>query len=435
MKVRSAAARVIAKLLKQQGSLSSLLPEAASSVPTKDHALLQELCYGCCRWQPRLECYLEQLLDKPLRSKDLDVHALLLLGLYQLIYTRIPDHAAISATVDAARALKKPWATKFVNGVLRSWQRRSDSLNQQLAGKAEFDYAHPRWFVDAVRLAWQDEADALLAANNSHPPFTLRVNRLRSSRDEYLQRLRDEGLEARPTDISADGITLTKAMDVRQLPGFDEGLVSVQDEAAQLCAPLMDLGPEQLILDACCAPGGKTAHILESLGGNGTSKVVAVDVSEQRLQRSRETLARLDLQARLLVGDASQPENWWQQDALFDRILVDAPCSATGVIRRNPDIKLLRRSDDVERLAAIQLNILANIWRKLKPGGLLLYATCSVLPQENTEIVDAFLGKTDDAEHLPIAADWGVAQAFGRQLLPRDGGSDGFYFARLRKRV
>lgn len=435
MKVRSAAARVLAKLLNQQGSLSSLLPEAARSVAAKDQALLQELCYGCCRWQPRLECYLRQLMDKPLRNKDLDVHGLLLLGLYQLIYTRIPDHAAISATVEAARALKKPWATKLVNGVLRSWQRRADSLNEQLAGNPEFDYAHPQWFVEAVKAAWRQEAEALLAANNSHPPFTLRVNSLQTSRDDYLHRLQEQGIEASPTSISTDGITLARAMDVHQLASFDEGLVSVQDEAAQLCAPLLDLGPNQLILDACCAPGGKTAHILESLGRDSGSKVVAVDVSEERLQRSRDTLSRLGLEAELLVGDASQPEQWWQQDSLFDRILVDAPCSATGVIRRNPDIKLLRRPEDVERLSTLQLDILANIWRKLKPGGLLLYATCSVLPQENSQLVEKFMRQTDDAEHLPIDADWGISQPFGRQLLPSDGGSDGFYFARLRKRV
>lgn len=435
MKVRSAAARVLAKLLNQQGSLSSLLPEAARSVPGKDHALLQELCYGTCRWQPRLECYLKQLLDKPLRTKDMDVHGLLLLGLYQLGYTRIPDHAAISATVEAARALKKPWATKFVNGVLRSWQRRSASLDQQLAGNAEFDFAHPQWFVDAVNAAWPQEAEALLAANNSHPPFTLRVNQLLTSRDDYLQQLQEQGIEATPTELSADGITLAKAMDVHQLPGFGDGLVSVQDEAAQLCAPLLDLGQEQSILDACCAPGGKTAHILESLGANSSSKVVAVDLSKERLQRSRETLHRLGLEAELLVGDASQPEQWSQQGSLFDRILVDAPCSATGVIRRNPDIKLLRGPADVERLAALQLNILANIWNKLKPGGLLLYATCSVLPQENTQLVARFMSKIDDAEHLVIDGDWGIAQPFGRQLLPRAGGNDGFYFAQLRKRV
>lgn len=433
MKVRSAAARVLAKLLNQQGSLSSLLPEAARSVPTKDHALLQELCFGCCRWQPRLQCYLDLLLDKPLRSKDMDVHALLLLGLYQLIYMRVPDHAAISSTVEAARALKKPWATKLINGVLRSYQRGAPKLDEQLAGRAEFISAHPRWFVDAVNSAWPEQAEALLSANNAHPPFTLRVNQLRISRDEYLARLLESGIEGKATTLSSDGITLLKPTDVFQLPGFADGMVSVQDEAAQLCAPLLDLGENQMILDACCAPGGKTAHILESVGQHN-GKVVAVDLSEQRLQRSKETLDRLRLEAELIVGDASRPEDWWQGSS-FDRILVDAPCSATGVIRRNPDIKLLREAADIERLASIQLAILTNIWNLLKPGGQLLYATCSVLPQENVRIVEAFVNKTDNVEHLPIDANWGIEQSFGRQLLPRIDGNDGFYFARLRKKL
>lgn len=437
MKVRSAAARVLAKLLNQQGSLSSLLPEAARSVPAKDHALLQELCFGCCRWQPRLQCYLDLLLDKPLRNKDLDVHALLLLGLYQLIYTRVPDHAAISATVEAARALKKPWATRLINGVLRGYQRGAEQLNAQLAGRAEFVTAHPKWFVDAVNAAWPSRADALLAASNAHPPLTLRVNRLRISREDYLVRLQESGIEAQATALSTSGITLAKPMDVYQLPGFNDGLVSVQDEAPQLCAPLLELHNDQLILDACCAPGGKTAHILESLGtsdGNDNGKVVAVDLSEQRLQRSKETLDRLGLKAELIAGDASRPQDWWQ-GPLFDRILVDAPCSATGVIRRNPDIKLLREAADIERLASIQLAILTNIWNLLKPGGQLLYATCSVLPQENVRIVEAFVNKTDNVEHLPIDANWGIEQSFGRQLLPRIDGNDGFYFARLRKKL
>lgn len=434
MKVRSAAARVLAKLLNQQGSLSSLLPEAARSVPAKDQALLQELCFGTCRWQPRLQCYLGRLLDKPLRNKDRDIHALLLLGLYQMIYMRVPDHAAISATVEGARALKKPWATKLINGVLRSYQRQQQTLDEQLAGQTEFDTAHPRWFVDAVTAAWPEQAEHFLAANNSYPPLTLRVNALQTSREDYLSLLLERRIEARPTSLSPVGITLSKPMDVRQLPGFMDGLVSVQDEAAQLCAPLLELGPDQLILDACCAPGGKTAHILESLGKNTSSKVVAVDLNEQRLERSRETLARLELEAELLTGDASRPGDWWTGPQ-FDRILVDAPCSATGVIRRNPDIKLMRQPEDIDRLASIQLGILQAIWSQLKPGGLLLYATCSVLPQENVRIIGSFMSQADDAEHLPIETDWGIAQGFGRQLLAQIDGPDGFYFARLRKRV
>lgn len=430
MKTRSAAAKVIASLLAEKGSLSSLLPEALTAVPLRDRSLLQELCYGTCRWQPKLQCYLDVLLDKPLRNKDRDVHALLLVGLYQLIYLRIPDHAAISATVEAAQALKKPWAKRLVNGVLRGYQREAEALLASLERRREFKYAHPGWMIAAIKKAWPADADAILSANNLHPPLTLRVNRRELDRDSYLALLAEQGIEGKATRYSPDGITLAKAVDVEGLPRFADGAVSVQDEAAQMAALLLDLGSGMRVLDACCAPGGKTAHILEA--EPQLERVVGLDISEQRLKRSRENLQRLNLEAELIAGDATDAASCWQGPP-FDRILVDAPCSATGVIRRHPDIKLLRKPEDVDTLMATQQAILNNMWALLKPGGILLYATCSVLPAENTEMVAQFLAAHPDAEHQALEADWGIAQPFGRQLLPQPDGHDGFYFAKLLK--
>lgn len=430
MKTRSAAAKIIAKLLSDNGSLSSLLPEAQATVPLRDRGLLQELSYGTCRWQPRLQCYLDLLLDKPLRNKDRDVHALLLIGLYQLLYLRIPDHAAISASVEAAQALKKPWAKRVVNGVLRRYQREASALDRSLQERREYQTAHPAWLIAAIEQAWPAAADAIFAADNLHPPLTLRVNRRQFERDAYLALLLEQGIAAEATRHSGDGITLEKAVEVESLPYFAEGAVSVQDEAAQLCAGLLDLKPGMRVLDACCAPGGKTAHILET--ESQLESVVGLDISEQRIKRSRENLQRLKLNAELVVGDAAEPASWW--DGLpFDRILVDAPCSATGVIRRHPDIKLLRKPEDVDASVASQQAILDNLWPLLKPGGVLLYATCSILPRENTEIIAGFLAAHADARHQALEADWGVIQPFGRQLLPQAGEHDGFYYAKLGK--
>src|SRR5690625_5224480 len=274
MNVRTAAALVVGQVLRHQGSLSSLLPEMQSKVPERDRPLLQELCYGCLRWQPQLALYVERLLDKPLRAKDSDIQALLLLGLYQLIYTRIPDHAALSATVDGARALKKPWATRLINGVLRRFQRERETLDEQLQKYAVFSTAHPRWLLDALKTAWPEQFDALIHANNSHPPLTLRLNPRAVGRDAYLAMLTERGIEAQPTPYSEVGIQLTKPCDPTGLPLFADGGVSVQDEAAQLPPPLLELAPGQRVLDACSAPGGKTGHILET--EPGLAQVVAL---------------------------------------------------------------------------------------------------------------------------------------------------------------
>ena len=426
---RTAAAQVIGQILRQQGSLSSLLPINQTKVPESERAFLQELCFGTLRWQPQLDTYLQRLLDKPLRTKDSDIQALLLLGLYQLTHLRVPDHAAISETVEAARPLKKPWATKLINGVLRRFQREREDLDRQLQDDPVFTSNHPAWLLNTLQRAWPDQIEQIIAANNAHPPFSLRLNTRQESRETYLARLAETAIAAQPTPFSPVGFTLETACDPRQLPLFDAGIISVQDEAAQLTADLLLLEPGQRVLDACCAPGGKTGHILES---TDDLQVVALDSDERRLGRVRENLARLNVSAQILCGDASQPSDWWDGQP-FDRILLDAPCSATGIIRRHPDIKVLRSAADIAKLAQLQGKLLDSLWPLLKPDGVLLYATCSIMPDENTRVVEAFLTRQPEAVCESLDVPWGTPQHCGRQLLPNENGHDGFYYAQLRK--
>lgn len=427
--VRLAATQVIAQLLTGKGSLSSLLGPAQSQVVEQDKSLLQELCFGVCRYHPQLQVYLDLLMDKPLRKKDTDIQALILLGLYQLIHTRIPDHAAISETVDITRAIKKEWSTKLVNGILREFQREKNSLEHTAMKHKSFQTNHPEWLSGMFAKNWAEDWPCIMQANQSHPPFCLRINIQKISRVNYLTLLSEQNIPAEPTDYSQYGIRLQKPCNPFLLPLFTEGLVSVQDEAAQLCADLINIQPGLDVLDACCAPGGKTGHLLEL---QSNLKLTAVELESRRLEKVSENLRRLNLHAHLICGDASQPEAWWDGKQ-FDRILLDAPCSATGIIRRHPDIKLLRQPEDIIRLSEIQLNLLQKLWPLLKPQGILLYATCSILPRENTKIIETFLSQHNDAIEDTIIADWGLEQTCGRQLLPQVEGHDGFYYARLIK--
>ncbi|WP_339671121.1 16S rRNA (cytosine(967)-C(5))-methyltransferase RsmB [Dasania marina] len=424
---RATAARCLASVSKGS-SLSQQIPEFEAQVSERDRALFRQLCYGVLRWQPKLEGLSGQLLQKPFKTKDCDIHMLILLGIYQLSDMRIPDHAAVSATVNATRALKKPWAKNLVNGVLRQWQRNREQLEQQLSPAQQL--AHPEWLHQAIQNAWPEQAEQIQNANNQHPPMCLRVNSQKSTRDDYLQQLLNADIAAQACSHAPAGIRLQQATGVQQLPQFAEGWVSVQDEAPQLGVALLDLQPGQRVLDMCCAPGGKTCHMLEAQPE--LAQLLAVDIDQQRLLRVGENLQRLHLQAELKCSDATQLDDWWDGQP-FDRILLDAPCSGTGVIRRNPDIKAHRRPEDIVQLAELQLEILTALWPSLKPGGLLLYATCSILPDENELVVAAFCQQQADAEHCPIAAEWGLERPYGRQLFPQPDGHDGFYYALLRK--
>lgn len=430
MNPRLAAARALGAVLAGKASLGSSLPAQLDKVAARDRALTQDLAFGTARWQPRLSLLLDRLLEKPLKAGDRDVEALLLVGLYQLFYTRIPPHAAISETVACAASLKKPWARGLLNAVLRTAQRDGSALLSQMENDPVVRTAHPRWLQKALKAAWPEHWEAICQANNAHPPLILRSNQRVISRAAYLQQLDDAGIPAQACSYSAEGIRLLEACDVPSLPGFAEGRVSVQDEAAQLAANLLQLAPGQRVLDACCAPGGKTCHLLElqpELAG-----VVALDLEEKRLQRVRENLQRLQLSAQLLAGDARATLVWWDGQP-FQRILLDAPCSATGVIRRHPDIKITRQATDISALAQLQGELLDALWPTLEVGGILLYATCSVLPEENSDNIARFLARTADARELGIAGSFGIAQAHGRQLLPQINGHDGFYYAALQK--
>ncbi|MEC9482955.1 MAG: 16S rRNA (cytosine(967)-C(5))-methyltransferase RsmB [Halomonas sp.] len=429
--VRVAAARALVPVLTGKGSLASL---DDSSVPTRDRAFLRALCYGVCRTLPRLEALAAELLRSPFKARDADVKALLLLGIHQLLYLRVPPHAAVGETAGAARLLNKEWATKVINGCLRRLQRESEALQSRVDSDPSIALLHPAWLLRSLRQAWPEDWRAIAEANNQPGPMTLRVNRRRTRREDYLARLEAAGKPAVPCEHAPDGVTLAEPCDVHELPGFGEGEVSVQDEAAQLAcsllAPVLADRRGARVLDACCAPGGKAAHLLEAFD----IELTAIDSDAARLTRVAATLKRLGLTARLAHADASA-RDWWDGTP-FDAILLDAPCSGTGVIRRHPDIKQLRRPSDIRDLAALQSRLLDNLWQMLAPGGTLIYATCSIMPEENASNVDAFLARTPDARPtMPEDVGWGQPAGTGRQLLPRSGGHDGFFYARLEKAV
>ncbi|MFV8818921.1 16S rRNA (cytosine(967)-C(5))-methyltransferase RsmB [Haliea sp. E17] len=424
---RATAAQVLGQVLAGR-SLNQALPPALARVALADRPLLQQLCYGSLRSAPTLLGLLDQLLDKPLRERDRDVQGLLLCGLYQLEDTRIPDHAAVAETVAAAARLKKPWAKGLTNALLRRFLRERETLFARLSPAQQA--AQPEWLYRELQKQWPGQLQQIIDASNQRPPMTLRSNQLRGDRDSYLQQLAAAGIGCRAGSFSPQAIYLDQPVDVMDLPGFASGAVSVQDEAAQLAAPVVAPRAGERILDACAAPGGKSCHLLEIQPA--IASLVAMDVDASRLQRVEENLQRLQLRATCVAGDASAPAAV-AEFAPFDCILVDAPCSATGVIRRHPDIKVLRRREDIAALGQLQRAILEGLWPLLRGGGRLVYATCSILPAENDDVVAAFAAATSDAALEPIAAQWGIATTTGRQLLPETGGPDGLFYAVLRK--
>lgn len=426
MNLRQVAARIINDVTDGR-SLTDCLQEALPRLSDhRDRAFVQAICYGVCRYYACLDVILSYLLKNPMNAKDSDVHALLLVGLYQLKYMRIPSHAAVSETVDATAKFKKPWSRGFVNAILREYLREEAALEEKIKTEIEAVYAHPRWWIDFIKMAWPNNWEAILTENNAHPPLTLRVNIGKISREDYIALL-DQG---KIIPELKSGITLDKPVPVEDLPGFSEGKVFVQDGAAQLAAELLELVPGQRVLDACAAPGGKLTHILEL--EPELAACIAIEKDKQRIQPIKENLARLQLNAECVCADAADTGQWWD-GKLFDRILLDAPCSASGVIRRHPDIKLLREPNDIKAFADMQLHLLEALWPTLKSKGLLVYATCSIFPEENTKVLESFLARHADALEKPIQATWGIAAAVGRQILPGMQGMDGFYYAVLVK--
>lgn len=426
---RAAAARAVAAVLFDGRNLDTALA-GSSGAESSSGAQVRALAYGSLRWHCRYAKMLDHLLAKPLRPRDRDIVALLSVGLFQLFEGREPAYAAVSATVEAARLLGRPRLAGLVNGVLRRAQRESDGLRELAMQTPSGRYAHPEWLIDALRDDWAEACADILDANQQPPPMWLRVNALRTSRDALQRQLVAAGIDSDAPESFPDALRLAQPLPVGALPGFAEGLMSVQDAAAQLAAPLVDARPGMRVLDACAAPGGKTTHLQESAGGE--LSLTALDNDEARLARVEDNLSRLGVSAGLVVGDAAQPDDWWD-GVPFDRILVDAPCSATGVIRRHPDIRFLRRPDDIEPLARRQRAILDALWPLLAAGGRLVYATCSVLRRENHAVMQAFLDGHDEARELPVrlpAAELARSAAGpGLQLLPGDADTDGFYYA------
>lgn len=417
------AARIVRSVLLDARHLDDLIDADTSP-------LAQQICYGVCRNYYFLTAVLDELLDKPLANKHQDLNALLLAALYSVDHLKRPAHASVNAAVSAAAGLKKSWAKGLVNGVLRRYLREREALaNKFTNDNHEVQFNHPDWLIDELKAAWPDEWRSIVSANQQQAPMTLRINRRLHARDEYIAQLVSADLIAVAGALSNDAVILNSAVAVTRLPGFAAGSVSVQDEAAQLAAGLLNLETGQRVLDACAAPGGKTCHILELADVD----LLAVDRDRKRIGRIEENLKRLSFNAEIRALALEE----LNEAAEFDRILLDAPCSATGIIRRHPDIKLLRLKSDIAKLAVIQRALLQKAFDLLKPGGELVYATCSVIPTENELLVSAFLESNARASSLPIrlsaTSDAIVSTRNGVQLLPTHAGHDGFYYARIGK--
>lgn len=432
--VRAIAAQICFSVVDKGRSLAEEIPQNSSRIAAKDKGLLQEICYGVLRYLPELEYTVQQLMDKPLKGKQRSCHFLLLVGIYQLKYMRIPDHAAVSETVAATSSLKAKHFKNLVNAILRSFQRmqkeqkESDEASNHLPSDA-IKYNHPSWFIKKVQLAYPEQWQDVLAANQEKPPMWLRVNQSQNTITDYKKTLVDAEIAIASEEPLSGALKLGQATDVNKLPDFSEGAASVQDAAAQQAARLLDCQSGDKVLDSCAAPGGKTCHILELTPD--IESMTALDIDDKRLARVQENLERIGLSAELVAADAADPSTWWQGDQ-FDRILLDAPCSATGVIRRHPDIKWLRKASDIESLVSLQRDILKKTWSLLKPGGTLLYATCSILPAENSEQIKAFLAEQEDAELIDLPEYQGN---IGWQILPGEQDMDGFYYAKLGKKL
>lgn len=428
MSVRLAAATVVMRVGNGE-SLARALPAVLEKQPQENRPTIQALSYGTLRNYERLQFLLGKLLNKPLKSRDAIITSMLEVGLFELLDEQTPEHAVVSETVRLAKK-QRPWAAGLVNACLRRFIREREELLR--ASEADYSavFCLPDWLLTRLQAAWTDEWKQIALASSSPAPMTLRVNCSQISREDYRQRLADIGLHAEAHGRVDTALLLEKPVEVSQLPGFSEGLVSVQDAAAQLAAPLLGLKSGQRVLDACAAPGGKTLHLLDDV--TGEIDLTAIENDERRIDRLNENLSRGGYRVKLKVADAGDPASWWDGQK-FDRILLDVPCSATGVIRRHPDIKLHRRPEDIIQVQVQQQRLLSQLWPTLKPGGLLLYASCSILPEENHEQVKLFLQKTDDAQEQEIQAEWGRPVSPGRQILPGEDKMDGFYYACLQK--
>lgn len=426
------AAQVVDAVVSKGMSLNDALTIIPETLSKEDTGFVKALSFGTLRFYHRLECYLDALLNKPVRKKDRIVKMLALIGLYQLSYTRVPNHAAVSETVNALR--HQSWAKGLLNAVLRNFQRRKVELESLADRNLQTRMSHPEWLVQSIQHSWSDHAEAVLENNNLQAPMVIRVNRLQWNREDYLLKLEQIGVTAHALEISSDGIILDKPVDVTELPDFANGAVYVQDTAAQLAAQLLSVEPGQRVADLCSAPGGKAIHVLECYPD--LKQLVALDADSKRAEMIQLNAQRCRVNPEIKCVDATDLKQWWDGNQ-FDRVMLDVPCSGTGVIRRHPDIKLLRKPEDIDALVQRQQELLETAWSILAPGGVMLYSTCSLLNEENAEQIKRFLSIHDNAELWPINLfDWlretdstgpGLRIATGLHQM------DGFYYARLKK--
>jgi 16S rRNA (cytosine967-C5)-methyltransferase len=395
----------------------------------RDLSQARHLAYGVLRWLTALDYLAQQMLSKPLKPRDRDIYRLILLGVYQLWKDETAPHAAIHETAECARKLNKPWAVGLINAVLRRFQRERETRLDGLEGVAE-QFAHPSWILEQLKTDWPEDWQKIAYANNQQAPLFLRINRSSAESKDVITRLEQQEFRVSTHPLAADAICIKPAANLSSIAGFSQGQLSVQDPAAQLAVDLLDLQPGIRLLDACAAPGGKTCHVLER---EASVKVVAIDQHKKRIELIKENLVRLKLNCELVVADAATPGKWWDGTP-FQRILLDAPCSASGVIRRHPEIKHLRKAAQVDAAVKLQKELLSQLWPLLEPGGILVYATCSVFKNENSHQISHFLKQQADAEEVPVGKSWGINQPHGRQILPGELDMDGFYYAILGKK-
>ena len=424
---RLAAIQAISEVLDSNKNLAE--SEALSSVrDSRDNALARHLTYGVLRWLTALEWLAGELLSKPIKSREHEIQRLVLIGIHQLWHDQTASHAAINETAECARTLGKPWAVGLINAVLRRFQREHEQLLKKLE-QTEQRYAHQGWMLKEIQRDWPQDWQSIVEANNQQAPLWLRINRQKADDGKLRDNLKTAGFKVSDHSFASDAIMIEPAAPVIKIPGFEAGWLSVQDPAAQLARDLVAPKAGERILDACAAPGGKTAHLLETCA---EIELTALDKYPQRIEQLESGLSRLGLKVQTVVADAVDTESWWKGQK-FHKILLDAPCSATGVIRRHPEIKWLRSKDQVISVVQLQAELLAALWPLLEPGGILVYATCSVLKRENTQQVQKFLEQNSDASEEKPELEWGVATSHGRQIMPGEAQMDGFFYAVLRK--
>lgn len=432
--LRAVAAAAVCKVIYQKHSLRQVLKShVEKSVSKASRPLFKELCFGTIRHFLKLEAIVNEVLNHPLEEKHRDLLALMCIGIYQLSAMSIKPYAAVNETVAATRELKKPWASKLVNKVLRTYTRKKDKLEKVIKTKDNLWYSHPEWLISKIKHDWPENWQDILSASNEKPPLSLRINKQKTSVAGYLELLKVNHIPAHGIEHFPDAVIIESPMPAEKLPGFEHGLCSVQDLAGQKIIELLELAPNQTVLDACAAPGSKTCHILESQPD--IKRMVAMDIDAERLLRVKDNIERLQLPIdtfKMVLEDATHTKEWWD-GTHFDRILLDAPCSATGVIRRHPDIKALRQENDINKQSQLQGLLLKTLWPLLAEGGLLLYTTCSYLREENEKVIAKFLNEHPKAKVQKIHMEPALPQKHGVQMLPTNGGPDGFYYCVIKK--